>query len=232
MNAKLEKILGPRVPLDELQQRPVRYLMPTLLLLLAALLLVISIFLPYWNMTLQAPQYPGGLYVEAYLNRLEGDVEEIDGLNHYIGMRPLGEAAQLERSLAIYMVSALAMLLAASIVTHSPWAALLALPVILFPPFFLLDLYYWMSTFGQNLDPTAPLSSAIKPFTPPVLGTGKVGQFTTVARADVGLILASVASCVVLAALWFHRAAYKPLVDRRRRELGGNGQTKAQGDES
>ncbi|MFW6059446.1 MAG: cytochrome C [Phycisphaeraceae bacterium] len=216
MNARFENILGPRIPADTWRQHPVRYLLPSALLLLAAILLIASIFTPYWKMTLHAPQYPGGLHVTAYLDRLEGDVQEVDGLNHYIGMRPLGEAAQLERTLGIYMVVALALLLLASIVTHNWWALLLALPAILFPPFFLLDLYYWLSTFGQNLDPTAPLSSAIKPFTPPVLGEGKVGQFRTVATPGIGLILASISSLVILIALWFHRVAYKPIVDARK----------------
>ena len=40
--------------------------------------------------------------VNAYINHLEGDVQEIDGLNHYIGMRPLGEAAQLERTISMF----------------------------------------------------------------------------------------------------------------------------------
>ncbi len=213
MNAKLEQVLGPRISVAQWQAQPARFLMPNLLLLTATVLLVISIFLPYWHMTLHAPQYPDGLHVTAHLNRLEGDVQEIDHLNHYIGMRRLGEAAQLERASAIYMVSALALLLIASMVTHNRGAALLALPAVLFPPFFLLDLYYWLSSFGQNLDPHAALSQAVKPFTPPVLGAGKVGQFQTVAQPGTGLILAAVASLIILLALWFHRAAYKPVVE-------------------
>ena len=37
-----------------------RYLIPTVLFLVAALLLLVSIFLPYWQLTLHAPQYPKG----------------------------------------------------------------------------------------------------------------------------------------------------------------------------
>src|SRR3990172_12431548 len=82
-------VLGPRVPAQELQAHRGRYLIPTLLFIAAAALLVISVFLPYWQLTLHAPQYPQGLHVQSYLNRLDGDVKEINGLNHYIGMRPL-----------------------------------------------------------------------------------------------------------------------------------------------
>src|SRR5262245_55551476 len=99
MTARLERLLGPRVAPDLLAERRLRFLLPTLALGLAGLLLAASIYLPYWKMTLLAPQYPDGLRVQAHLDRLTGDVREIDGLNHYIGMRPLGEAAAFERSM-------------------------------------------------------------------------------------------------------------------------------------
>lgn len=213
---KLESFLGPRVPSEELAANRTTYTLPTLFMALAAVLLIISIFLPYWKMTLHAPQYPKGLVAQAYVNRLVGDVKEIDGLNHYIGMRPLGEAASLELSLSIAAIAVITLLVLATIVVHTRWAALLALPALLFPVMFLGDLAFWLHTYGQNLDPTAPLSSSIEPFTPPVLGEGKVGQFSTVAEPDVGLILAAIASLLILAGLFFHRRAYKPLVEKTR----------------
>ncbi len=211
---KLGKLLGPRVPASEREENRLRYLLPSLFLGAAAFLLLISIFTPYWRMTLHAPQYPKGLTVQAYLDRLEGDVHEIDGLNHYIGMRPLGEAAQLERSLSILAIAVISLLVLSAILIHNQYAALLSLPAVLFPVIFLGDLYYWMRDFGLNLDPTAPLSSAIKPFVPPVLGEGLIAQFRTVAAPDIGLILAMIASLLILVGLYFHRLAYKPLVER------------------
>ena len=213
MEAVLTKVFGPRVSPELMAARRVRFLLPTLSLGLAALLLVASIFLPYWRMTLLAPQYPGGLRVEAYLDRLEGDVREIDGLNHYIGMRPLGEAAKLERSMSIAALLVIALLVAAAIYIHNRWAALLTLPAFLFPAVFLADMHYWLQHFGTNLDPEAPLSSSIQPFVPPVLGRGTVGQFATVAVPGTGLVAAALASLAILVGLWLHRRAYKPLVE-------------------
>lgn len=213
MSNTLERILGPRTPAEARKRMDLDYLLPTVFLGLAAFCLFISIFQPYWKMELEAPQYPNGLHVQAYVNRLEGDVAEIDGLNHYIGMRPLGEAAQLERSLSIVLIGVTALLVIAAIIVHTKWAALLALPALLFPAFFLGDLYIWLRNFGQNLDPTAALSNAIEPFTPPVLGEGLIGQFRTIASADSGFYLACLASVLVLIGLYFHRRAYKPLVE-------------------
>ena len=74
----------------------------------------------------------------------------------------------------------------AAAIVHTRWAALLTAPAILFPPVFLIDLYYWLNDFGQNLDPNAALSNAIDPFTPPVLGVGVIGQFRTIAISGIG----------------------------------------------
>jgi hypothetical protein len=213
MTENVEKILGPRVPAEEMRRNRARYLIPTALFLLAALLLLVSIFLPYWEMTLFAPQYPKGLTVQAFLNDIQGDVSEIDGLNHYIGMRPLAEAATFEKSISIIGVAVLALLVLAAVFVHSRWAALLALPALLFPVIFLLDLQYWLANFGTNLDPTAALSSSVKPFVPKVLGVGMIAQFKTAAGPAAGLWLAIAASLLILAGLYFHRRAYKPLVE-------------------
>jgi hypothetical protein len=143
-------------------------------------------------------------------------VAEIDGLNHYIGMRPLEEAAAFERSVSVIGIVVLALLILAAVSVHSRWAALLALPALAYPLIFLADLQYWLANFGQNLDPSAPLSSSVKPFVPPVLGEGKVAQFATTSQPEAGLWLAMIASVLVAVGLWFHRRAYKPLVDAQR----------------
>ena len=216
MSPLLHAVVGPRVPEHELRARPLRYALPAAILSLARIAILVSIFLPYWNMLLEAPQYPGGLSVAAYVNHLTGDVQEIDGLNHYIGMRPLNDAAQLERSISVYLLIAVVLMVEGAMHLHTKWAALLVLPVVVFPAFFLIDLHLWLAHFGHSLDPAAPLSGAIKPFTPPVLGTGVIGQFKTHASAGPGLGLAVAAAALSVIGLVLHRRAFKPLYDAMR----------------
>jgi copper chaperone NosL len=216
MSDNQDHLLGPRVPADEYRRHRSRYLLPTLCFAGTALLLLISVFLPYWQLTLNAPQYPQGLTIKAYVNHLEGDVSEIDGLNHYIGMRPLDEAAQFEKSISIIAIVAVALLVLAAIFIHTKWVTLLTLPALLFPVIFLVDLQVWMANFGRNLDPQAPLSSSVDPFVPPVLFEGRIAQFSTWAQPGIGLWLAMGASALIVAGLVLHRRAYKPLVDAER----------------
>lgn len=216
----IDRVIGPRVSPDEMGGHAIRYGTPGFLLLLARVLLLVSLFLPYWHMELHAPQYPDNLHLTAYMNHLTGDVVEIDGLNHYIGMRSLEEAAQLERAVGVFLMIGFVVLLEFAGYIHSRWAVLLVLPAVLFPVVFLVDLHLWMRHFGLNLDPHAPLSNAIQPFVPPILGTGVIGQFKTVATPGIGLILATSASVVLVLSLYFHRRAYLPLV-RAMRNVGG-----------
>lgn len=214
MSKLFSALIGPRIPSEELIARRWRYLTPTLIFMAARVLLLLSIFFPYWHMELEAPQYPNGLFLTAYCNHLTGDVREIDGLNHYIGMRSLGEAAAFERAAAVWMIIAMFLLVEGAAVIHSKWAVLLALPAVTFPIGFIVDLYYWMRTFGLNLDPSAPLSSSVKPFVPTVIGEGGIGQFRTYADFGTGYWLAVAASGLIIAGFFFHRRAYKPLFVR------------------
>ena len=202
---------------DGSTRRLMDYLLPSALLMLAALMLMISMFTPYLGMIMTAPQYPKGLKVDVYVNHLEGDMREIDELNHYLGMPPLDEGGRLERSISIFAMVTLGLLLIAGVFIHNQWAGVLALPALGFPFVFVADLWWILYAYGHSIDPESALGGAIDPFTPPLLGLGKVGQFGTMARFDIGFYLAVAAVLVVLLGLWFHRAAYKPIVDARKR---------------
>jgi hypothetical protein len=179
---------------------------PSALWLIAAVLLLISIPFPYWGMELQAPQYPQGLHMRVYVDHMTDDnvadtideVHEIDGLNHYIGMKSLYDAAKVERSLAIPGFIAAAILLVIAALLQRRWAWLLSLPAVTIPFVFLGVMALWLTYYGQNLDPYAPLSSAIQPFSPPVLGEGIIGQFKTVASVFTGWYLALGAAVLVV----------------------------------
>ncbi|MBZ0309847.1 MAG: cytochrome C [Anaerolineae bacterium] len=189
-----------------------RHLIAPGLLLVSAALLLLSVSYPYWTMHLDAPQYDyrNGLDIEVYVNEMKGkdpkfdELRELNNLNHYIGMRQLDEAAEFERSIAMPSVITFLVLLviAAVLLRFKPrWAWLLTLPPLFFPFIFVGDLYYWLRDSGQNLDPSAPFSSSIKPFTPTLIGEGVVGQFATSAQLATGWYFALAAALCILAAL-------------------------------
>lgn len=215
------RILGPRIPKDELTENRLRYRLPTSLFMSAMLVLLISVFFPYWVLHLKAPQFPQGLKVAAYVNRLEGrvdpvtqsnDLEQLDELNHYVGMASLDEGAEFERTIAVATIIVFAGLLGAAVYINSRYVVLMALPAMLFPLAFLVDLQYWLWRYGHSLDPRAPLASAVGEFTPHIFGPSTIAQFKTLALPGPGLILAVVASILSIVGLVKHRKAYRPLV--------------------
>jgi len=59
----------------------------------ASLLLVVMYVFPIWKITLDAPQYPEGLGMYIWIDTVTGekphDLANINGLNHYIGMKTI-----------------------------------------------------------------------------------------------------------------------------------------------
>jgi hypothetical protein len=210
----LTRVLGPRVSRAEIAEHAEVYRRPSRLLIVSALLILVSLLLPYWVLRLRAPQYPDGLTITSYVNRLEGDVGELEGLNHYVGLGSFEDAAVFERSIAVVAIVGLVTLLLAALFIHSRWVLILTLPALFFPIIFLVDLQYWLYDFGHNLDPLAPLSAAVGEFTPPIFGPAEIAQFDTLALPGVGLLLAFAASGLIAYSLVLHRRAYKPLIEK------------------
>ena len=173
------------------------------LLITAGTVLLASLFFPYWHVELETGIYPKGLELQIRPYRVEGDVEEIDKLNHYIGMRTLASAGQLERAVAVpsIIIAALCLLIAPFV--PRKWALWLTVPGLLFPVIFLGELYWWLRDSGLHLDPNAPLSQTIKPFIPPLFGDSVIAQFSAKASFQTGFFLALLSGALARGAFYF-----------------------------
>lgn len=171
----------------------------TVLTVIGALLLLLSFRSPYWNLTLVAPQYPQGLKLSIYMDHVEGDVSEVNILNHYIGMGHLDEAAQFEREYAWYGLLVLALGAMLVIPVGRKVYGVFYAPPFLFLGGFLGDLFYWLYRAGHQLNPDAPVH--VKAFTPVLLGSGKIGQFHTFAAFGTGFWIAVAGSALLFYAI-------------------------------
>ena len=75
-----------------------------ILLVFCGAALVVVLFVPMWKIDLQAPQYPEGLMLLIYPNKLAGNVDIINGLNHYIGMKTLHTEDFMEFTVLPYII--------------------------------------------------------------------------------------------------------------------------------
>src|SRR5829696_2218434 len=75
-----------------------------IIITIASLALVATFFLPVWFIFLIAPQYPEGLTMQIWLNKITGQVDIINGLNHYIGMKHIKADMFPEFNYLVYSV--------------------------------------------------------------------------------------------------------------------------------
>lgn len=162
-----------------------------LLLLIVPLLL--SLTFPLWRISLVAPQYPSGLYMEIFTYKLDGGnsgqhVKEINTLNHYIGMKTLDRAELTDLDWMPFGFGALA-LLALRVSTIGNLRALVDLVVLTwyFSLFSLGRFVFKMYTYGHNLDPRAPIH--MDPFMPALFGEKQLANFMTTSYPQTGTFL-------------------------------------------
>ena len=171
----------------------------------AAALFAYGATLPLWTMTMRAPQYPKGLRLSAYGDRMTGDLAELNILNHYIGM-PAIQAPALETTLFPIGIGALVAL--ALLSPFHRWLRRLALTAAGVAPIAILaDLQWQLYTFGHSLNPKAPIR--LPAFTPLVIGETKIGNFHSFGMPSWGFW------CLIAAAVLL--AVSSPFTRRRER---------------
>ena len=161
----------------------------------AAALVWIAAGHPLWTMTMRAPQYPKGLRLYAYGTGMIGDLKELNILNHYIGMAPLNPAPPLETAMFPLAITGLIALCVAS--PFHRWIRRAAVTALIATPIgILVDLQWWLYTYGHSLNPKAPIR--LDPFTPLVLGTSTMGNFESSAMISTGVLCLAGAAVVIV----------------------------------
>ncbi len=189
----------------------------TILALYAALLLVAALAFPWWRMECRSPQYgQRKLVISVSPTSVRGDVKEIDGLGHYVGMLPMDTLGQLERAAAPFLVAAAALAALAAPFQRRRWLrGILAGVVIVVPLGFVADLWYWQRYAVNNLDPHAALSMIGDRVQSRLVGHYSVAQFHVDASFQTGFFL------VVVAALNLVGFLLADFFERRRRAAAG-----------
>jgi copper chaperone NosL len=158
-----------------------------IVLALASLILIAAYFLPIWRIDLFAPQYPEGLVMRIWLNSITGDVEIINGLNHYIGMRRINVDMFPEFEFLVYVVAFYILLgLAVAVIGNRKILFWYLVFTLFGAAFALYDFYRWGYEYGHNLDPTAPIKVPGLSYQPPVIGHKRLLNFDAYSFPDSG----------------------------------------------
>ncbi|MCR6628932.1 MAG: hypothetical protein NVV74_02095 [Magnetospirillum sp.] len=178
---------------------------------------------PIWWVSLKAPNYPAETFpdgirihfhVDGVMNGCQARpktsevdedepldcVHEMNTINHFIGMHPIAEGAQMEQAAAPYLFGLVQVMLALFLVYGGRFWWVLPLSGIVIPVIFVIDYSAWLWWFGHTLSAWGAFT--VKPFMPTVFGEGKVAQFSTYSYPHYGFgLLVAASLCLTLAAL-------------------------------
>ena len=173
-----------------------------ILLFVSAICLSVSIFVPIWRIELDAPQYPEGLNLLIYADKLGGNVEIINGLNHYIGMRTLHADDFIEFTVLPYIIGFFALLnLLVLLSANKKFLNILLILFVAFGILAMVDFWRWEYDYGHNLDPNAAIVVPGMAYQPPLIGFKQLLNFGAFSIPDIGGIL-FIASVIIFLFLW------------------------------
>jgi copper chaperone NosL len=173
------------------------------LVAVGSIALISTLFVPLWQIMLWAPQYPEGLVMRIWHNNLSGDVEIINGLNHYIGMNHISVDMFPEFGFIGILIGILALigLLAAGFGSARTLFAFTLFSYV-YGVVALWDFYRWGYEYGHNLDPNAAIKVENMSYQPPVVGYKNLLNFTAYSGPDTGAWIIIVV-CLMATVLWW-----------------------------
>ena len=177
---------------------------------LAGILLSVALLFPFWKIILEAPQYPEGLGMKIWITGLTGDMEKINGLNHYIGMKLIYEEDFPE---FVYLPYAFGLLIGLAFLTGILKRKWLVWSWLAYAMIFAVVLFYrfwkWEYEYGHDLDPTAAIKIPGMSYQPPLFGWKQLLNFLAGSLPDIGAYLTMAAVACFLAILWIERKGKK-----------------------
>lgn len=176
------------------------HLITRVLLIVGSLLLITSFKMPIWRIDLTAPQYPEGLSMFIWSDDITGEVEIINGLNHYIGMKHISKEMFPEFSFLNYIFAFVIIFgITVGILNRRKLLLIYLIFLFLLALAALADFYRWGYNYGHNLDPDAPIVVPGMSYQPPVIGHKKLLNFDAYSYpAKGGVIFISVIGLFVL----------------------------------
>ncbi len=202
----------------------------SIIMIIGSLLLLGLFIYPLWNIQLGAPQYPEPLGMNIYINGIKGqsefDIQNIDGLNHYIGMKTLPKSSDMwEFSVFPIVIGSMAALgviigLLSFFKKVSPrwflgWFILMTVLGILG----MYDFNAWMVDYGTNLDPNAIMKlqnpdSTPMSYKPPLLGHKKLLNFDAYSYPRLGGYLMGLGMLLTLTAFFIGKRSKKNVYEK------------------
>ncbi|MEO8961372.1 MAG: nitrous oxide reductase accessory protein NosL [Ginsengibacter sp.] len=184
------------------------------LIFLSGILLVVVLFVPLWQIELAAPQYPEGLVLKMYPHKIAGNVDIINGLNHYIGMKTLHTNDFIEFTVLPYIVGFFALLcFIVALQKKRKWLIVLFTLFVIFGIVAMIDFWRWEYAYGHDLNPEAPIQVPGMAYQPPLIGYKQLLNFGAYSIPDIGGWLFILVGLLLLTVLLI------PVINKKRNNM-------------
>ncbi|WP_162416017.1 hypothetical protein [Cyclobacterium roseum] len=175
---------------------------------LAAVIALAGVFVfPLWQITLEAAQFPGGLQMHIWINKVSGSdkhiVKNINILNHYIGMQAIHPESIPELKYFPFVAYAMMALGLLGIWINKVWYyGFWFLLLAILGALGIYDFYLWLYDYGHNLDPKAPIKVPGMSYMPPLLGEKDLLNFYVKSYPHFGGLGLGLAVLLGFASFW------------------------------
>jgi copper chaperone NosL len=152
-------------------------------MLAAAVSLMLMFVFPLWKITLLAPQYPKGLGMFIWINKITGTepstLQNINIMNHYIGMKAIEPDSIPELTFMPYIAIALeGLALIMMVVKKWQWNLVWTILLVVAGALAIYDFYLWEYDYGHNLSDSAAIKIEGMAYQPPLFGSKVILNFT------------------------------------------------------
>ncbi len=147
-------------------------------ILIAACCFLATFKFPFWVIYLTAPQYPEGLTMYIWIHKITGDVNIINGLNHYIGMGTINQESFPEfKILPIAMGIIILTGLITALLRRKKIFYIWTILLLMFSALAVYDFWHWEYEYGHHLDPDAAIQVPGMTYQPPLIGYKQLLNF-------------------------------------------------------
>lgn len=197
------------------------------LMLAGSLMLLLLFAAPIWRITLEAPQYPEGISMYIWVNKISGDTEytlqNINILNHYVGMKYIEPDTIPELKYFPFIIIAM-VALGLLTVWFDSWKYYLGWVgvLIILGTLGIYDFYLWEYDYGHNLDPNAPIKIPGMAYQPPLIGSKMLLNFYAESYPYWGSLFLALPIGLGALAFWFNKKKVKSVNNEKINSNSGN----------
>ncbi len=167
--------------------------LPKIVFICGSIFLLGTFLSPIWRITLEAPQYPTGVTMYIWINKISGSepgtLQNINILNHYVGMKMIVPESIPELKYFPKVIMGMSLLgIIFGLINNKKLFLTWGMIIIILGILGIYDFYLWEYDYGHNLADDAAIKVPGQSYQPPVFGSKMLLNFKAISYPYYGSI--------------------------------------------